>query len=161
MDRGELHAALGHHPRRHRAVNAAADEDRGLAARSDGDSARALLRLAVDIRAEIADLHPHRHIRFMDVHRQIGESVQQARAHLGGNFRRREREFFIGALGFHFEGVYGGKLRAQVLHSGGAHGFHALFRHAGAREGDHAENFAHPLHRALQIRAGAGGDGDG
>ena len=160
MDRRELHAALGHHPRGHGAVDAAADENGGLAARADGDPARALLRLAMDVRGKIADLHANRHVRLMDVDRQVRESVEQTRADLGGDLRRIKREFLIGALRLHLERPHAGQLRAQVLNGGGADGLHALLRHAGAREGDHAEDLAHAFHRALKIRALSGRDGD-
>ena len=104
MDGGQLHAALGHHPGGHRAVQTAADEDGRLASGAHGNAPRARLGVPVDKGVLFPHLHPDSQLRMMDVHPQMGELLQQIATHLGGNLRGLVGELLVAAFALHFKG---------------------------------------------------------
>lgn len=69
----------------------------------------------VDIGAEIADFHHHRKLRMMDIHRQMGEPLQQVFPRTCADFRRSHRERLVAAFGLYFEGTGGLQLRSEIL----------------------------------------------
>ena len=77
MNGRELHPALSHHPGRHRAVDAAADEHSRASAGAYRDTARTGQGIAVNVGGNLAYLHTYRHIRLVNIHRQVGVLVQK------------------------------------------------------------------------------------
>ena len=148
----QLHAALCHHPRRHRAVEAAADENGRLAARTHRNAARAGLRLAVDIRRFLADFHAHRDLRVMHVYGNVRVRAQQRRAHLAGDFHGAERELLVRTLRFHLERLKARKCVIEVFRRHFCNGVHILFTHASARIADDAENLRDALLGLVNVR---------
>ena len=147
----QLHAPLGNAPRRHRAVNAATDEDGRFSAGSHRNTAGAGTGVAVNISAKVPDLHPHFHVRVVDVNGKMGELLQQIRTHLSGNLRRRIGEFLVGPLALHLKGRGLHQFVPQIVGCGLLNGGHVLFRHTGAGIGHNAEHLSHLFLGGVQI----------
>ena len=152
MDRRQLYAALRHHPRRDRAVETAADEDRRAPAGADRDTARTGLCLAVDIRALLADLNAHNDVRVVHVNREVRVRTQQSAADLAGDLHRVEREFLVRALRFHLEGLDIRERFLEVLRRSLENRIHRLRADARARVADHAEHLRHALLGLVDVR---------
>ena len=151
MNGRELHPALSHHPGRHRAVDAAADEHSRASAGTHRDAARTGQGIAVDVSGNLAHLHAHRHIRLADIHRQVRVLVQNSLAHLRGNLRRSLGKALVGALRFHLKRPGAPQCAAQVSAGLAEDALHRLFGNARPGIGDDAEDARHLIHCRLKI----------
>jgi hypothetical protein len=90
-------AALCHHINRDGAVYAAGQQGDHAASRANGQTARARLRRAVDIRREVADLHIYQKLRRVHIGPKMREPVMQQPPDILRQLDRPHGEPFIRA----------------------------------------------------------------
>ena len=78
---------------------------------------------------------------------------QQSAAHVTGDFRGFQREFFVRPLGLAAEGGRALHGFLQIFHGCGADIFHVFLADGGPADGDHAKHLAANLQRGLDGRA--------
>ena len=98
----ELNAALGNHKTRHRAVNAAGEQQTRLAVRAHRHALNGGDALDGQIRM-VADLDHHRVIGMVDVHAQVRHMFEDVAARLAHDRRGIERIALVGAARQHLE----------------------------------------------------------
>ena len=151
MHAGQRKAALRHHIRGHRAVDAAGQHQRRLAGGGHRQAARTGLFAAVDIRRKIADLHRHVHVRVVHVHLEVGIRRQQHAAQLPGDLHAVHGERLVRALGAHLKRLCRPQRAAQVFLRGVRNDSKVLGAHGCAADGRDAENFADALLRRVDV----------
>ena len=158
MHRFELQAALGHHPRGDRTVDAAGNEHRGFARAAGRQTARALLLVAVDERGFVAHFDVDRQVGVMYVHLQMRETRQQHAAHFHADFRRSERKLLVRTLGADFEGFCVLQFVGKVIARHAADDVHIFFDHQRFGIADEAEHLCAHVGRRVHVRPVRFGD---
>ena len=98
MHAGQLDAPLGHHVTGYGGIDAPRDQQGRPSAGAHRHAARAGQLRRVNIGAEIADFHHHHHVGLMDVHPQMGISLQQTAAHVGADIGGFQRKLLVSTL---------------------------------------------------------------
>ena len=149
VNRHQLHAALGDHVARHRAVDAAGEQQRRLAPGTHGHAAHGGVHGAIQIRL-IPDFNGQDMLGLAHVHLQVVLVAHEyVFAHLGVDLGRIQEIVLVRPAGFHLEGA------GQALHQ--FVGLLAdalevvLFHFDGRGNGVDAEHLGDALHAAVQI----------
>ena len=140
VDHLQLHAPLGDHITGHRGVDAAGQQAHGPAAHADGQAACGGLGGGVDIGGLLPDLHIHRQLRVVDVHRQVGEGLVQVSAHPLAQLDGAHGEGLVRPLALHLEAAGRRQGIAQIGLGGFQNGLLLLGAGQGPGHGDDAEN---------------------
>ena len=148
----KLQPALGHHPARNRAVDAAREQQRRAAVRADRHAARARLGAGVDKGVLFAHLNVHGQVGVVHIRAYIREQVGQLAADVLADLGRGHGELFVPALGFNLEGLCLRKARRKVGLRGCDHALERLFRaDRRARDGCKAEHMACTVHHRVCV----------
>ena len=149
----DLHAALGDHEARDRAVDAAREQQRRAAVRADRHAARARLGAGVDKGVFLAHLNVHGQVGVVHVRAHVREPVGQLAADVLADLGRGHGELLVPALGLDLEGLGLRKARRKVALRGRDHALERLFRtDRRARDGRKAEHMARAVHDRVGVR---------
>ena len=149
MNRADGHAALGDHPARHRAVDAAGKKQRGPAAGAHGHAAHRHdgVRIQIGI---VADLHRQRHVGMLHIHLQVGTAFQNIAAHFHVDGHGIHGIALVAAAGVDLEGAV---MVFQHLQALGADRFEIVLIHFhGPAHAVYAEYLRHPADGLVHVR---------
>ena len=148
MHRVDMHAALGDHPPRDRAVNAAGKQQRRAAVRADGHTADRRNHLHIQVR-HVADFHVHGVLGLLHIHGQVLVCRQDAVSHFDVDGGRIHEVVLVRAARRHAERA------GQIRHHGNcliAEGVKIVFGHFDRRaDAVHAEHLRHAADALIQI----------
>ena len=148
MHRADLHATLGDHPARHRAVDAAREQQRCPAIGTHRHTAHRGDHPHIQV-GQVADLHIHGVVRVLHVHLQVGIGAQDAAAHLGVDLGGIHEIPLVAAAGRDLEGTL---QPGSHVHRLLADGLKVVLGHFdGGTHAVDAKDLGHPADALLQV----------
>ena len=148
VHRIHAHAALGDHPARHGAVNAAGKQQRSLAVGPYRHAAHRGNGMGIQV-GQVADLHRKHDLRVFHVHLEPRQTLQQICAHLHVDGGRIHGIALVAAARVDLKGAL---VSFHQLCGLGAEGFKAILFHLdGAAYAVHAEHLGHAADGLIHI----------
>ena len=148
VHRVHAHAALGDHPARHRAVDAAGEQQRGLAVRPHRHPAYRGNGMGIEV-GQVANLHREHDIGVFHVHLEPRQMLQQICAHFHVDGGRVHGIALVAAAGVDLEGA---PAALHELCRLGAEGLKIILFHLGGpAHAVHAEHLGHAADGLVHI----------
>ena len=153
MDADKLQTALGHHPTRDRRVDAAGEQQRRAAVRTDRHAACARDRACMNEGILLAHLDIDDKVGMVHIRANLREQVGELAADVLADLGRGHRELLVAALGLDLEGLCRREIGREIVLCGRNDALERLFR-ADRRAGDgrEAEHTACAFHNRICVR---------